>query len=73
MYAWQFARALYLADRNGWTRFVSIQPHYNPLYREEEREKLGLCRAEGSHSTESARSGDARSSLGGRTHVDFFC
>jgi len=47
MYAWQFAKALYLADRNGWTRFVSMQNHYNLLYREEEREMLGLCRAEG--------------------------
>ena len=47
MYAWQFAKALYLADQNGWTRFVSMQPHYNLLYREEEREMFGLCRAEG--------------------------
>lgn len=47
MHAWQFARALYLADRHGWTRFVSMQPHYNLLYREEEREMLGLCQAEG--------------------------
>jgi 1-deoxyxylulose-5-phosphate synthase len=47
MYAWQFARALYLADLHGWTRFVSMQNHYNLLYREEEREMMGLCRAEG--------------------------
>jgi 1-deoxyxylulose-5-phosphate synthase len=47
MYAWQFCKALYLADRHGWTRFVSMQNHYNLLYREEEREMLGLCRAEG--------------------------
>ncbi|OZI47933.1 aldo/keto reductase [Bordetella genomosp. 5] len=47
MYAWQFARALYLADRHGWTRFVTMQPHYNLLYREEEREMLKLCAAEG--------------------------
>jgi aryl-alcohol dehydrogenase-like predicted oxidoreductase len=47
MHAWQFAQALYLADRHGWTRFVSMQPHYNLLYREEEREMLPLCRAEG--------------------------
>jgi len=47
MYAWQFARALYLADQHGWTRFVSMQDHYNLLYREEEREMLPLCRAEG--------------------------
>ena len=47
MYAWQFAKALYLADLYGWTRFVSMQNHYNLLYREEEREMTGLCRAEG--------------------------
>jgi aryl-alcohol dehydrogenase-like predicted oxidoreductase len=43
MYAWQFAKALYLADANGWTRFVSMQNHYNLLYREEEREMMPLC------------------------------
>ncbi len=47
MHAWQFAKALYLADLNGWTRFVSMQNHYNLLYREEEREMMGLCQAEG--------------------------
>jgi aryl-alcohol dehydrogenase-like predicted oxidoreductase len=47
MFAWQFCKALYLADRHGWTRFVSMQDHYNLLYREEEREMLGLCQAEG--------------------------
>lgn len=47
MYAWQLCRALYLADRHGWTRFISMQPHYNLLYREEEREMLPLCEAEG--------------------------
>jgi aryl-alcohol dehydrogenase (NADP+) len=47
MYAWQFAQALSLADRHGWTRFVSMQNHYNLIYREEEREMLPLCRAEG--------------------------
>jgi 1-deoxyxylulose-5-phosphate synthase len=47
MGAWQFARALYLADRHGWSRFVSMQNHYNLAYREEEREMLPLCRAEG--------------------------
>jgi aryl-alcohol dehydrogenase-like predicted oxidoreductase len=47
MFAWQFCRALHLADQHGWTRFVSMQNHYNLLYREEEREMLGLCRAEG--------------------------
>ena len=47
MYAWQFAKALYLADRHHGTRFVSMQNHYNLLYREEEREMIGLCRSEG--------------------------
>lgn len=47
MYAWQFARSLYLADLHGWTRFISMQNHYNLVYREEEREMLPLCRAEG--------------------------
>ncbi len=47
MFAWQFTKALYLADRHGWTRFVSMQNHYNLLYREEEREMIPLCRAEG--------------------------
>jgi aryl-alcohol dehydrogenase-like predicted oxidoreductase len=43
MYSWQFAKALYTADLHGWTRFVSMQPHYNLVYREEEREMLPLC------------------------------
>jgi aryl-alcohol dehydrogenase-like predicted oxidoreductase len=47
MWAWQFAQALYLAGLHGWTRFVSMQNHYNLVYREEEREMLPLCRAEG--------------------------
>ncbi len=47
MYAWQFAKALYLADRHGWTRFSSMQNYVNLLYREEEREMLPLCEAEG--------------------------
>src|ERR1700756_5165122 len=47
MYAWQFTKALYLADRHGWTRFVSMQNYYNLLYREEEREMMPLCQAEG--------------------------
>lgn len=47
MHAWQFAKALFLAEARGWTKFISMQPHYNLLYREEEREMLGLCRAEG--------------------------
>jgi 1-deoxyxylulose-5-phosphate synthase len=47
MYAWQFATMLHLADANGWTRFSSMQNHVNLLYREEEREMLPLCEAEG--------------------------
>ena len=47
MYAWQFAQMLYLAGLHGWTRFVSMQNHYNLLYREEEREMLPLCRDQG--------------------------
>jgi aryl-alcohol dehydrogenase-like predicted oxidoreductase len=46
MYAWQFAKALYTSERHSWSRFVSMQDHYNLLYREEEREMLRLCRAE---------------------------
>jgi len=47
MWAWQFSKAQHLADRNGWTPFVSMQNHYNLLYREEEREMLPLCRDQG--------------------------
>jgi aryl-alcohol dehydrogenase-like predicted oxidoreductase len=47
MYAWQFTKALYLAELKGWTRFVSMQNHYNLIYREEEREMMGVCAAEG--------------------------
>jgi aryl-alcohol dehydrogenase-like predicted oxidoreductase len=47
MYAWQFCKALYLAERYGLTRFVSMQNHYNLLYREEEREMMALCVEEG--------------------------
>lgn len=43
MYSWQFAQAQYTADLYGWTRFVSMQPHYNLVYREEEREMLPFC------------------------------
>jgi aryl-alcohol dehydrogenase-like predicted oxidoreductase len=46
-FSWQFAKALYLADLHGWTRFVSMQNHYNLVYREEEREMMPLCREEG--------------------------
>jgi aryl-alcohol dehydrogenase-like predicted oxidoreductase len=47
MWAWQFAKALFTSDLHGWTRFVSMQDHYNLLYREEEREMLGLCADQG--------------------------
>jgi len=43
MYAWQFAKALLVAEAHGWTRFVSMQNHYNLVYREEEREMIPLC------------------------------
>jgi aryl-alcohol dehydrogenase (NADP+) len=47
MFAWQFVTALHVAERQGWTRFVSMQDHYNLLYREEEREMLPCCASEG--------------------------
>ncbi len=47
MFAWQFQRALHVAEMHGWARFVSMQDHLNLIYREEEREMLPLCRAEG--------------------------
>ncbi|HEX4484022.1 MAG TPA: aldo/keto reductase [Solirubrobacteraceae bacterium] len=43
MFAWQLAKAQHVAQRNGWTKFVSMQPHYNLIYREEEREMIPLC------------------------------
>ena len=46
-YAWQLMRALSVSERNGWAQFVSMQNHYNLLYREEEREMIPLCMAEG--------------------------
>jgi aryl-alcohol dehydrogenase-like predicted oxidoreductase len=46
MYAWQFQKALHVAEKHGWTRFVSMQNHLNLIYREEEREMLPLCREE---------------------------
>lgn len=46
MYAWQFLKAQHTAEKNGWTRFVSMQNHYNLIYREEEREMLPLCQSE---------------------------
>lgn len=47
MFAWQFAKALRISEREGWARFVSMQNHYNLVYREEEREMIPLCRDEG--------------------------
>jgi aryl-alcohol dehydrogenase (NADP+) len=47
MYAWQFATMLHTQVRHGWTRFVSMQNHYNLVYREEEREMIPFCRANG--------------------------
>jgi aryl-alcohol dehydrogenase (NADP+) len=47
MWAWQFAKAQHIAERHGWTRFVTMQNHYNLLYREEEREMLPLCLDQG--------------------------
>jgi len=47
MYAWQFVKLQYVADLHGWSRFVSMQGHYNLIYREEEREMIPYCRAEG--------------------------
>lgn len=47
MYTWQFQKALHVAEKNGWTKFISMQNHMNLLYREDERELLGLCRDEG--------------------------
>ena len=47
MYAWQFAKAQHVAERHGWTRFVSMQNHYNLVYREEEREMIPQCHDQG--------------------------
>ena len=46
MYAWEFQKALHVAEKNGWTRFVSMQNHLNLIYREEEREMIPLCKDE---------------------------
>lgn len=73
MWAWQLASSLYLADLRGWTRFTSMQNHYNLVYREEEREMLPLCRAEGigvipwSPLARGVLAGTRRSDLGGDT------
>jgi aryl-alcohol dehydrogenase-like predicted oxidoreductase len=47
MHAWQFTKSLYLAQQHGWSRFVTMQNYYNLLYREEEREMIPVCQAEG--------------------------
>jgi aryl-alcohol dehydrogenase-like predicted oxidoreductase len=47
MFAWQFAKAQHVAESNHWTRFISMQPHYNLIYREEEREMIPLCLDQG--------------------------
>jgi len=47
MHAWQFSKALHLSERHGWAKFVSMQNHYNLIYREEEREMVGLCKDQG--------------------------
>ena len=67
MHAWQFARALGIAEKHGWTRFVSMQNLINLLYREEEREMLSLCAAEGIGVTRGARRRAASSAATGIT------
>jgi aryl-alcohol dehydrogenase (NADP+) len=47
MFAWQFMKALHVSEMNGWTKFVSMQNHYNLVYREEEREMIPLCKDQG--------------------------
>jgi aryl-alcohol dehydrogenase-like predicted oxidoreductase len=47
MWAWQFSKALYTSEKHGWAKFVTMQPHYNLMYREEEREMLKLCADQG--------------------------
>jgi aryl-alcohol dehydrogenase-like predicted oxidoreductase len=46
MYAWEFLKAQHVAEKNGWTKFVAMQNHYNLMYREEEREMIPLCKEE---------------------------
>ena len=55
MYAWQFLKLQHAAEMHGWTKFVSMQNHYNLFYREEEREMMPLCQAEGSALSRGAR------------------
>ena len=47
MFAWQFAKSLHVSETNGWTKFISMQNHYNLVYREEEREMIPLCQEQG--------------------------
>lgn len=75
MFAWQFQKALHTADKNGWTKFVSMQNHYNLMYREEEREMLPLCRDAKIAATPYSPLASGRLSRGisadtKRTHVD---
>jgi aryl-alcohol dehydrogenase-like predicted oxidoreductase len=65
MFAWQFQKALYVAEKHGWTRFVSMQNHLNLIYREEEREMLPLCRAEKIASTPYSPLASGRLARGG--------
>jgi aryl-alcohol dehydrogenase-like predicted oxidoreductase len=73
MYAWQFMKMLAIAEQNGWTKFVSMQNHLNLVYREEEREMIPLCRAEGigltpySPMARGFLAGDRRKKGGGET------
>ena len=73
MFAWQFGRMLAVAGANGWTKFVSMQNHLNLVYREEEREMMPLCRAEGigvipySPMARGFLAGDRRKQGGGET------
>ncbi len=73
MFAWQFASMQFAAERNGWTKFVSMQNHLNLIYREEEREMLPLCRAQGigvipySPMARGFLAGDRRKQGGGET------
>jgi aryl-alcohol dehydrogenase-like predicted oxidoreductase len=46
MYSWQFAKSIYISQMRGWAKFISMQNHYNLIYREEEREMIGFCRSE---------------------------
>ena len=47
MFAWQFSKSLHVSENNGWTKFISMQNHYNLVYREEEREMIPLCQEQG--------------------------